>query len=207
MTPSSSVPAPSPRTTRASHSRPWCSCAGHGPAPARCAAVDLVGRVAPLGDLPSPAARRLVAALPLLDADDVVAHVADVLPGRLADTADCSRTELLRACVDAMTIRWGRVPGQVREVVRDLVVSEQQLRNLFAEGVGLSPTHYARIDRARAVPAHAADLSWAELAAVTGYYDQSHMTSDFRTLMGVPPRSYFTGRLPGARPCQAVTRW
>jgi AraC-like DNA-binding protein len=53
------------------------------------------------------------------------------------------------------------------------------------------------------VLAQADDVPWAQLAATTGYYDQSHMTTDFRTLMGVPPRSFFTGRLPDARPCQA----
>jgi transcriptional regulator GlxA family with amidase domain len=89
-------------------------------------------------------------------------------------------------------------------VARELAVSERQLRNLFSEGVGLSPKHYARIDRVRAVLAHATELASAELAAVTGYYDQSHMTSDFRALMGVPPRSYFMGRLPEAMPCRAV---
>lgn len=43
-----------------------------------------------------------------------------------------------------------------------------------------------------------------ELAAASGYYDQSHMTADFRALMGVPPRSYFTGRLPSTTPCRAA---
>jgi methylphosphotriester-DNA--protein-cysteine methyltransferase len=80
------------------------------------------------------------------------------------------------------------------------------LRNLFAEGVGLSPKHYARIDRVRTVLNRAGSVAWAELAAATGYYDQAHMTSDFRTLMGVPPRSYFTGRLPEAMPCATVRR-
>lgn len=105
-----------------------------------------------------------------------------------------------------MSIRTGHLPGPVPDVARELSVSERQLRNLFAEGVGLSPKHFARINRVRAVLAHAAELSWAQLAAVTGYYDQSHMTSDFRALMGVPPRSYFTGRLPDAMPCQSVRR-
>ncbi|MFF0014907.1 helix-turn-helix transcriptional regulator [Streptomyces sp. NPDC005374] len=167
-------------------------------------AVQLLGRITPLGELPSPAARRLAVELPRMDADHIMDHVADVLPSRLAETADTSHTELLRTGVDAMTIRPGRVPGQVREVARDLAISERHLRNLFTEGVGLSPKRYTRIDRVRAVLA-AADYSWAELAALTGYYDQSHMTSDFRTLMGVPPHSYVTGHLPGAGPCQALT--
>ena len=106
----------------------------------------------------------------------------------------------------ALSTHRDRTPAAVQDVARELSVSERPLRNLFAEGVGLSPKHYARIDRVRAVLAHATELASAELAAVTGYYDQSHMTSDFRTLMGVPPRSYFTGRLPAPRSCQVIDR-
>jgi AraC-like DNA-binding protein len=169
-------------------------------------AVDLVGRAVPLGDLPARNARQLAAELRGLEPEAALARLTEVLPARLPVAADPSRTELVRAGVHAMSIRTGHLPGPVPAVARELAVSERQLRNLFAEGVGLSPKHYARINRVRAVLTHAADLSWAELAAVTGYYDQSHMTSDFRALMGVPPRSYFTGRLPAAMPCQAVRR-
>lgn len=167
-------------------------------------AVALVGRVVPLGALPSRTARQLARELRWLEPEEVVARLAEVLPDRLPTAADGARAGLLRAAVAALSVRSGRIPGQVKEVARELAVSERQLRNLFSEGVGLSPKHYARIDRVRAVLAHATELASAELAAVTGYYDQSHMTSDFRTLMGVPPRSYFTGRLPAARSCQAV---
>ncbi|MFI6654338.1 helix-turn-helix domain-containing protein [Streptomyces sp. NPDC050523] len=169
-------------------------------------AVDLVGRAVPLGDLPMPTLRQLADELRRLTPEEVLAHLSEVLPERLAAAADRARVELVRAGVEAMSVRSGHVPGAVGDVARDLAVSERQLRNLFAEGVGLSPKHYARIDRVRTVLDHAATRSWAELAAATGYYDQSHMTSDFRTLMGVPPRSYFTGRLPRATPCQAIRR-
>lgn len=169
-------------------------------------AVDLVGRAMPLDDLPGRAARQLALELGGLDPDAAVERLTEVLPARLSAVEDPARTELVRAGVHAMSIRTGHLPGPVPDVARDLSVSERQLRNLFAEGVGLSPKHYARINRVRAVVAHATELSWAHLAAATGYYDQSHMTSDFRALMGVPPRSYFTGRLPEAMPCQAVRR-
>lgn len=171
-------------------------------------AVDLVGRAAFLGDLPGKVPRQLAAELLGLDPDpeSTTTRLAEILPARLSAVADPARTELVRAGVDAMSIRTGRLPGPVPDVARELAVSERQLRNLFAEGVGLSPKHYARINRVRAVLAHATELSWAQLAAVTGYYDQSHMTSDFRALMGVPPRSYFTGRLPEAMPCRVIRR-
>ncbi|MFF4501039.1 helix-turn-helix domain-containing protein [Streptomyces sp. NPDC001401] len=169
-------------------------------------AVDLVGRAVQLAELPDPFARQLAEALRRLEPEEALSHLADVLPERLAAATDPSRTELVRAGVDAMSVRTGRTPAQVAEVARELAVSERQLRNLFTEGVGLSPKHYARINRVRTVLDHAATRPWADLAASTGYYDQSHMTTDFRTLMGVPPRSYFTGRLPDATPCQAIRR-
>ncbi|MFJ3303760.1 helix-turn-helix domain-containing protein [Streptomyces sp. NPDC086549] len=164
-------------------------------------ASELVGEVVPLRALPSGAARQLDDELRWLTSDETVAHLADVLPERLTAKTDRTRTELVRAGTEALSVRIGHAPEQVRQVARELAVSERQLRNLFTEGVGLSPKHYARIDRVRAVLTHATSAPWAELAAATGYYDQSHMTSDFRALMGVPPRSYFTGRLPATTPC------
>ncbi|AYC37610.1 AraC family transcriptional regulator [Streptomyces griseorubiginosus] len=167
-------------------------------------AVELVGRVVPLGALPGRTARQLAYELGRLDHEDAVARLADLLPDRLPTPAGGTRHALLRAAVTALSVRSDRIPGQVGDVARELAVSERQLRNLFSDGVGLSPKHYARIDRVRAVLAHADELRWADLAVVTGYYDQSHMTSDFRSLMGVPPRSYFTGRLPAPGSCQTI---
>ncbi|MEH0421655.1 hypothetical protein QA861_30530 [Streptomyces sp. B21-083] len=51
----------------------------------------------------------------------------------------------------------------------------------------MSPEHFARIGRVRTVLAAGAGR-WSEIAATAGYYDQSHMTAEFRHLMGVPPR-------------------
>ncbi|MEW2299654.1 helix-turn-helix domain-containing protein [Streptomyces sp. NPDC006655] len=169
------------------------------------AAAGLVGRVVPLDRLPGRAAHRFAREVRWLDPLVALPRIAEVLPGLLAGQADPARTELLRAGVDALSVRMDRAPARVREVAHELAVSERQLRNLFTEGVGVSPKHYARIDRVRTVAIRAGSgTRWSELAAATGYFDQSHMTTDFRTLMGVPPRSYFTGRLPATTPCQAV---
>ncbi|MFJ8079819.1 helix-turn-helix domain-containing protein [Streptomyces sp. NPDC096205] len=159
-------------------------------------AVDLVGRVVSLDALPGPTARRLADVLPDTAPEDLSRRLAELLPDEQPRSA-----ELLRAGVAALS-----VGEQVQETARRLAVSERQLRNLFTDGVGLSPKHYARINRVRHVLARAATGTWADLAADTGYYDQSHMTADFRTLMGVPPRAFFTGRRPAAGPCQAVAR-
>jgi AraC-like DNA-binding protein len=58
--------------------------------------------------------------------------------------------------------------------------------------------------RGRADPARAGRAHLAGLAAETGFYDQSHMTAEFRALMGVPPAAYAEGRLPVARGCSSV---
>jgi AraC-like DNA-binding protein len=170
-------------------------------------AAELVGRVVPLERLPGRAGRRLADLTRWLDPEEglprLAETLAELLPEPLTASADGPRTALLRAGVDALSVRSGHAPAQVREVARELSVSERQLRNLFTEGVGVSPKHYARINRVRTVITRAPTAPWSELAATTGYYDQSHMTSDFRALMGVPPRSYFTGRLPTPTPCRA----
>ncbi len=76
------------------------------------------------------------------------------------------------------------------------------LHTLFTAGTGLSPKHFARIDRVRTVLA--ADAGWwSDIAATAGYYDQSHMTAEFRHFMGVPPAAFTAGRRPAAIPCTA----
>ncbi|MCX5268279.1 AraC family transcriptional regulator [Streptomyces sp. NBC_00199] len=162
-------------------------------------AGDLVGRAVPAADLPGPAARRLARELAAGEPQEITARLADLLP----PPVDGSRERLLRAAVDALSTRADRAPAAVHDVARELAVSERQLRNLFAVGVGVSPKHYARIDRVRHLLTHAASTPWAQLAADAGFYDQSHMTADFRTLMGVPPTAFFSGRLPRATPCGA----
>ncbi|MGX1668701.1 helix-turn-helix domain-containing protein [Streptomyces sp. NPDC055400] len=172
---------------------------------------ELVGRAAPLESLPGEAGRRLAGGLaalgPAPDPDAVLARMTELLPDGLTprDRGERARDGLVRAAVEALSTAPGRDrPGTVAEVSRQLAVSERQLRNLFAEDVGLSPKHFARIDRVRQVLAGAGaegNPRWAGLAHATGYYDQSHMTAEFHALFGVPPTAFVSGRLPATRPC------
>ncbi|MFD0885163.1 helix-turn-helix transcriptional regulator, partial [Streptosporangium algeriense] len=105
--------------------------------------------------------------------------------------------------VQALRGRTGRRHERLPAVARHLAVSERHLRALFADAVGLSPKRFERIERLREALtlAHADGPRWAQLAAATGYYDQSHLTAEFRTLMGVTPAAFFKGRLPAPRSC------
>jgi len=73
--------------------------------------------------------------------------------------------------------------------------SERHTRRLFEDCLGLSPKAYARTLRLHAVlqmATRTTDL--AEIAAAAGYYDQAHLTQDFRTCVGRPPASFFGDR-------------
>lgn len=177
-----------PRTRAAYHvSEPGPSCVRVRVRPGR--AKTLLGRsVREFADRAVP-----VRELPGLDlgelADDPVGALTAALVDRpVHDDLVVTAAELL-------------ADANVAATARRLHISERRLRTLFAEGVGLSPKHFARISRVRTVLATTPDLRWAEVAAAAGYYDQSHMTAEFRQVMGVPPAAYAAGRRPAARRC------
>lgn len=101
----------------------------------------------------------------------------------------------------------GPQPAHVSELARRLAISERHLRSVFTDSTGLPPKRFARIARVRAVLTAARPrlAQWAQLAARAGYYDQSHMTADFHGMMGVPPATFFTGRIPALQPCRGLT--
>jgi AraC-like DNA-binding protein len=141
---------------------------------------DLVDRVVPLREFWG-----------LADSADVVA-VRRALTRR--STRD-ERGDLVRAAVDLLRAR------PVGATARELNVSERHLRSVFTEAVGVSPKHFARIDRVRTVLRGVGPGGLAGLAAEAGYYDQSHMTAEFRDVMGVSPGRFAAGQLPPPGAC------
>jgi methylphosphotriester-DNA--protein-cysteine methyltransferase len=89
----------------------------------------------------------------------------------------------------------------VRSVANALDVSERHLRNRFTRRTGLPPKRFARIQRVRTVATGLGCKSLAQLAATAGYYDQAHMTTEFRRLMGVTPAAYAAGHRPRPAAC------
>ncbi|WBB59267.1 AraC family transcriptional regulator [Streptomyces sp. WMMC500] len=143
---------------------------------------DLADRTLPLGGLPGLDADRF-AADPVAALEAALAERAEP-PGRLGEAA----LLLGGATVAATAAR--------------LHMSERRLRTIFTDGTGLSPKHFARINRVRTVLAAGAG-PWSDIAATAGYYDQPHMTAEFRHFMGVPPAAYTAGRRPAPTPCTA----
>ncbi|MEU5696433.1 helix-turn-helix transcriptional regulator [Actinosynnema sp. NPDC020468] len=118
------------------------------------------------------------------------AELHEALLARAA-AADRSRSNLTETAARLL------LRHSVADTARALHVSERHLRTLFTRAVGLSPKTYARIARLRRVPATGGAATPTDL----GYYDQSHLTAEFRAAMGVPPSAYFAGRRPESRTC------
>jgi len=81
-------------------------------------------------------------------------------------------------------------PPRVAELARDLGLSRQQLTRVFREHVGLPPKELARVARLQRAIHHlqrAPALPLAAAALDLGYYDQAHMSAEFRELAGVTP--------------------
>lgn len=178
-----------PRTRAAYHvAAPGRSCVRVRMRPGRAQALlgrplrDLADRTLPLRELPGLDVGRLAA--------DPVAALEKAVAGRPEPSGRLD--EAARLLVGAT----------VATTASRLHISERRLHTLFTEGTGLSPKQFARIDRLRTVLAAAAGR-WSDIAATAGYYDQSHMTAEFRRFMGVPPAAFTAGRRPAATACTA----
>ena len=93
-------------------------------------------------------------------------------------------------------------PPQVQRIaplVREAGLSERRFGMLFQRQVGMRPKHYTRLLRFRAVVDHAAAQSavnWSQVAADGGYFDQAHLTHEFRQFAGVTPTAFMAARGP-----------
>jgi AraC-like DNA-binding protein len=97
----------------------------------------------------------------------------------------------LRAAVElVLRSRDPLIAGRAADLVG---LSYRQLSRLFRERVGFGPKILARITRFQRLLRTLElrpNASWSTLAAETGYYDQPHLTREFRAFAAVSPRVY-----------------
>jgi len=108
----------------------------------------------------------------------------------------------MRRClpvVHALTLL-ERLP--VAAVASQVAMSPKRLIQSFRAEVGLTPKLYCRVRRfesmLRAVE-RSTDVNWALVGCQYGYYDQAHLTHEFRSLSGYTPSEYLALRGPYAR--------
>ncbi|WP_027855995.1 helix-turn-helix domain-containing protein [Marinobacterium jannaschii] len=91
----------------------------------------------------------------------------------------------LRQCAPAHTLD---------QLTAQVCLSQRQLERLFNHQVGMTPKRYcqvARVGRARQViKASSQKTSLSEQALIAGYYDQAHLTREFKKMVGLTPAAY-----------------
>jgi AraC-like DNA-binding protein len=161
-------------------------------------ASELVDRHVSLDELWGRAGAELRDDLVALhDPSHVVARLAGVFAQRLERSHDTSS----RLAREAARLFDGI--DRVDDVAARLGITARHLRRVFVESVGIGPKDYLRcirLQRAVRSVRHAGTVGWARVATDAGYYDQPHLISEFRDLVGVTPSAY-SKRMFAANDC------
>jgi AraC family transcriptional regulator len=81
----------------------------------------------------------------------------------------------------------------LRELAAVAHLSPYHFARLFKVSTGLPPRRYViarRVDRAKRLLRGGDDLSLAQVAARSGFWDQGHFTRHFKRLVGVTPKQF-----------------
>jgi AraC-like DNA-binding protein len=151
--------------------------------------------IAPADARLAPAVAGVVAAVARADAlADAVQILQDGL-ARVFDAAPRPPVTLMAAVCEIRRTQ-GRV--SIDRLTMESGAGARALERQFDRWVGLSPKRYARVVRfhhaVRALIA-APGLPVARLAGDHGYYDQAHLSREFKAFTGAAPRAFLSGRL------------
>jgi AraC-like DNA-binding protein len=110
---------------------------------------------------------------------DVVAALEDVLVERLRlRPLEPVAPMAARAAVALMN----QGERRIGDVAAELGLSKRHLRRAFTATVGVGPKTYARIARFQRALRLGRDAPWGEVAHAAGYFDQAHLSGEFRRL-------------------------
>lgn len=152
-------------------------------------AADLLDRAVPAAELLTPALARLHDGLDDRDPAERAARFRAALAARLPPpgSADAELDDLVgRMAADSSLVR-------VEQVVQLSGWSVRTVQRRFRRHLGVSPkwvlARFRLQEAALALEAEPA-VDLAELAVRLGWYDQAHLTNDFRRMLGETPRQY-----------------
>jgi AraC-like DNA-binding protein len=103
-----------------------------------------------------------------------------------------SRHAIVRVALDLLMRSHGQV--KTRDIAKAVSLSQRRFIELFTAEVGLGPKLFGRIQRFQYAVTrfrNTRDISWAQLAVECGYFDQSHLISDFVEFVGLSPGNYW----------------
>lgn len=161
-------------------------------------AQRLANRTVPLAELWGEEARIVAAALSR--APDEAARrtlLSDVVVRR-ARSEGLGPAHSVHAALERMR---GDNPS-VEQLAGSLGISSRHLHRLFVGQVGCPPKDAQRIlrlDRVLAALTLGERIAWSDLAAEQGFSDQSHLITDFRSLLGDSPQRFLARHGAGLR--------
>src|SRR5262245_30761760 len=82
---------------------------------------------------------------------------------------------------------------KVRDLARQVGLSQRRFIQLFTAEVGMTPKLYGRVrrfQRARELVRNVTKPDWAAVAVACGFFDQSHLIRDFGEFSGLSPVAY-----------------
>ncbi|WP_028934030.1 AraC family transcriptional regulator [Pseudonocardia spinosispora] len=161
-------------------------------------AAELSGWIVDLAQLPRPD----LASLPdqLRAAPDWATRF-DLLDRALIDSASrSSRT----GPADEIGWAWRRLVTEggavpIARLAEDIGWSRRHFSERFSREVGLSPKQAARVvrfGRATEMLRRLPPGGLAEVASTCGYFDQAHLSNEFRSMAGCTPRTWLVEELP-----------
>lgn len=100
---------------------------------------------------------------------------------------------LILFAIQKIRLAGGLLP--IRQLTRELYISQDAFEKRFRQMVGSSPKHFSAIIRFRnAINTYSSTNSLTETALAAGYYDQAHFIKAFRSFTGEPPGQFFRDR-------------
>jgi len=156
---------------------------------------ELVNRTVDPDELPHVLPGRvgeLAAALGALPSWEARFGLLDDVLARWAQSGTAPSARVVRAWAELVRTG-GAVP--VPRLAEEVGWSVRQLENRFREQIGLGPKAAARVLRLqRARRLLAAGRGQAETAALCGFYDQAHLSGEFKAMTGCTPREFTLAR-------------
>lgn len=90
-------------------------------------------------------------------------------------------------------------PDALARVLSTSGLSDRHLQRQYKRYTGFTPKQLMRILRMQLTLSEQSGQSLSDIAAQADYYDQSHLTNEFKSLAGTTPRAYFSGTDPASQ--------
>lgn len=108
----------------------------------------------------------------------------------------CGNKKQIKLALELIHESNGRI--SVKDIYEQLLISKSTLEKNFTHVMGITPKEYCKIEKLKNFIESYFIFPEETLTEITyrcGYYDQSHLIKDFKSIVGITPRKYFSSCL------------